>query len=92
MKNKIQHCEFIPVTDVVPEGWRDWFYPLISESAPFSWGDANRTLVDADFFRRHVESCFSGLEEEEDAPPHEELEKFLGKLRGFGQLYIDLEN
>lgn len=50
----VQTCKFVCVTDLVPEEWNGWFYDLISEDAPFSWGDNNRTMVSAERFAEHV--------------------------------------
>ena len=44
IRETCETCEFIALTEIVPEAWRNWFYEMISENAPFSWGDNNRTL------------------------------------------------
>lgn len=43
----VRHCRFVPVSLLLEEGSRDWFYSAISENAPFSWGDNDRTLIRA---------------------------------------------
>ena len=82
-KLKTHTCEFVSATDLVPGTWRGWFWELISENAPFSWGDNNRSLVTASFFRQHCE---------ERLPEGPATARFLGKLRRLGETYIDLES
>lgn len=80
---KIQTCEFISVTHLVPRGWSEWFWEAISQNAPFSWGDNNRSLVTASDFARHCEECL-------DNSP--KVKRFLTKVRTLGEMYIDLES
>ena len=86
-KIKLETCEFIPLTALIPEKWVDWFYERISENAPFSWGDNNRTLVDADAFARHCDN-----RDLTDNASEKEVKKFMDMLNELGQTYIDLEN
>lgn len=83
-----QSCVFVEATDIVPRHWDNWFWTLISESAPFSWGNNNRTMVTASDFRHH---CEERLEYAEDAP-RSEIEDFLNSLAALGETYLDLEN
>jgi hypothetical protein len=87
----IQQCSFIAVTDLVPEDWRGWFWGLISDSAPFSWGDNNRTMVTASRFYDH---CKDRLDDPEDFDiTQEDVDAFLEKIEDLGEtMYIDLEN
>ena len=80
---KVQTCEFISVTDVVPRGWRNWFWETVAEDAPFSWGDNNRSLVTASAFADH---CQARLD---DSP---RTRRFLERLRSLGEMYLDLES
>lgn len=48
----------IPATLLIPRSWDGFFWTIISESAPFSFGDNNKSLVDANSFRIHIEECF----------------------------------
>lgn len=84
-------CEYIPVSRIVPTSWVEWFWELISESAPFSWGDSNRTLVEASRFRKHCASCLSDAPRE-DRTNQEEIDNFLESLSELGDTYLDLEN
>ena len=81
-------AEFVLVTDLVPTAWRNWFWELISEGAPFSWGDANRTLITASSFADH---CEKRLLDSEGTSASAKT-KFLRAVRALGETYIDLEN
>jgi len=84
-------CEFVEVTSLVPKDWVEWFWWLISESAPFTWGDLNRALVTASDFSRHCEDCL--LDAADDfSVPQEDIDTFLSVLENLGETYVDLEN
>lgn len=83
--------EIIEVSEIVPESWNAWFWCLISENAPFSWGDNNRSLVCACDFRRHCEDRLIDASDEENVP-QKEIDKFLELLDMLGAQYLDLEN
>lgn len=89
----VETCEFVPITSIVPESWRTWFFGAISEGAPFSWGDNNRTMVDAISFRNHADDV---LELQDGLSKAELLEKeaFFDTLNYLAakNIYIDLEN
>lgn len=89
-----QECEYIPMTAIVPKGWESWMWNVLSEDAPFSWGDNNRTLVRASRVADHIED---GLENDSDfcAENGKLLPKYkawLRDVRALGETYIDLEN
>ncbi len=84
--------EFYSATDLVPPHWTGWFWGDISEGAPFSWGDNNRTLVTAKRFHDHCKETFDEQTCEAVGIPYAELEAFLAKLADMGETYIDLEN
>lgn len=87
--SKVETCEFIPATLLVPDSWDSWFWERISEDAPFSWGDNNRTLVDmADF----LDHCEDRLHDKPEADAW--LKKMRSALKEFGKdgMYVDLEN
>jgi len=87
---KIETCEFVPVTALVPKKWRNWFYECISNNAPFSWGDNNHSMVDAQTFADH---CENRLDEPKDyGITQKAVNQFISKIRDMGQMYIDLEN
>ena len=78
-----QSCEFISATDVVPKSWDSWFWALISENAPFSWGDNDRSLIAACAFADH---CQQRLDDSLSST------RFLNRVRALGDMYIDLES
>lgn len=88
-KPGLNACAFVELTSLVPKGWGPWFYSAISENAPFSWGDNNRTLVTASDFARH---CDDTLEIHGENTSKAAVTRFLNKLRALGETYIDLEN
>lgn len=57
-------CKFVPLTSIVPETWRGWFYVAISENAPFSWGDSIKPLIDPKRFAEYVADVVIGYQEE----------------------------
>ena len=86
-KVKLEACKFVPIRAIVPEGWEDWFYNKISQNAPFSWGDNNRTLVTASRLADHCKDA--GLESDAG---EDEVDAFMDVLGKLGQAYVDLEN
>ena len=81
-----QTCAFVPASSLVPKAWSEWFWTLISENAPFSWGNNNRSLVTASDFARHCEDRLEGTTSQSS------ITRFLKKVRALGETYIDLEN
>ena len=84
-----QACYFVTMSSLVPKSWVDWFYTAISDNAPFSWGDNNRSLVTASSLADH---CENRLESGSDTTSQSNITKFLNKLRALGETYVDLEN
>ena len=82
-KINVQTCEFVSATDLVPRTWNTWFWGLISENAPFSWGDNNRSMVTACDFAIHCEQRLDDSRK---------VQHFLNKVRKLGDMYIDLES
>ncbi|NDB65564.1 MAG: hypothetical protein EB168_07850 [Euryarchaeota archaeon] len=92
-KPEQQACIFYHATDLVPTGWREWFWSIISDSAPFSWGDNNRSMVTASDFYRHCAARLTAHEViDEYGVPEEEYDQFFELLDSLGEEYIDLEN
>lgn len=81
-------CTFVEVSDLVPKSWTPWFWGLISEGAPFDWGNNNRSLVTASDFARHCEARLLDCKETSQSAKT----KFLKQLWDLGETYIDLEN
>ena len=81
-------CEFVLASQLIPArvdnfGWREEFWCAISDNAPFSWGDNDRTMVTAS---RVADHCQNRLD---DSP---RAKRLLKKLWDLGETYIDLEN
>lgn len=90
-EHQLELAVFRPITSLVPDSWRDWFWVLISDNAPFSWGDNNRTLVTASDFARHCEDRLLDAEDDHEVP-QARIDEFLKSLWALGEAYIDLEN
>jgi hypothetical protein len=88
---KLQSCVFVSATSLVPKQWESWFWALISEDAPFSWGDNNRTMVSADAFADHCEARLENLNCDEHGR-FPRYKPFLARVRALGNIYIDLES
>lgn len=84
---QVQTCQFVSVTDLVPKSWKGWFWDAISENAPFSWGDNNRSMVTASFFADHCEERLENCTISRSA-----ITRFLNKVRELDDIYIDLES
>jgi len=83
-KPKIHTCKFVLLSTLIPANWAaQGFYEKISDNAPFSWGDNNRSMVDAQAFADH---CQDRLDDSA------KVREWLKKIRNLGQTYIDLEN
>jgi len=81
-------CAFVEVSTLVPKTWKSWFWAAISNKAPFSWGDNDRSLVGASDFANHCEESLLDCRETSQSA----VTRFLTKVRALGQTYIDLEN
>lgn len=84
-------CSFVEATSLVPPGWATWFWVKISQDAPFSWGDNNRSMVLACDFKNHCEDRLSDVASEEDVP-QADIDQFLQLVESLGTAYVDLEN
>jgi len=77
-------CSYIPVSSLVPDrNARAQICGLLSEDAPFSWGDNNLSLVTATRLAEHCEDRLG------DSAHELNLISLLGCL---GETYIDLES
>jgi hypothetical protein len=87
MNIPIQSCAFVSIPDVLSphlttQGERDQFWALISENAPFSWGDNNRSMVTASSLADHCQDRLDG----------EGVDDLLQSMRDLGEIYVDLES
>lgn len=79
--------EFVEAFDLTRGyAWSPEFWSVLSASAPFTWGDNNRSMVTASRLLEHVERCAF------DCIPSEELDRLIARLEALGETYIDLEN
>lgn len=83
--------QLVEATELIPAAWVAWFWGCISENAPFSWGDNNRSLVTACDFKQHCEARLLDAVDLYGAC-QEEIDAFLERLAELGDTYIDLEN
>ena len=89
MKTNKEVCEFIPATNLIPYWAKNWFWGEFSSSAPFSWGDNNRTLITASRFAGHAQEV---LMDHYDSDLPMRAQRWINELRDLGETYIDLEN
>jgi hypothetical protein len=94
MRKLAKHsCSFVLASDVfkgLPRAWN-----LLCDSSPnFSWGDNNRSLVDADTIRRHLDDLDASASTLEPSAGAEarQVKTAINRLRKLGQGYVDLEN
>lgn len=92
-KPEKRSCEFIHSSELIPDKWAGWFWEAITESAPFTWGDSNRTLIVASRFHAHCKEVLNGLPEDCELELQEEdVQIFLDQIEALGDTYLDLEN
>ena len=88
----IETCAFVSMSSLIPPHWWDWAFYLISDSAPFSWGDNNRTMVAKHRFHDHCTNRFEDVVRDGDVS-QAELDMFFVKLDKVpDNVYIDLEH
>ncbi len=87
----IQTCKYIEVTEVVPKDWL-WFFGMIAENCPFSWGDNNRTMIHRDRFY-DCARIWEDVAVEDFDVTREEYDAFLVSLQEIPEdVYIDMEH
>lgn len=88
IEDAIEEAKYYPLSKLFV-GCPDELYGMISENAPFSWGDNDRTLVTADRFQSHFSEtlAYEGLQEADYKGVFDTLEQLSEH-----QVYIDLEN
>ena len=84
---KMQTLQFIAASDLIQKSLGK-FWAAVTEDAPFSFGDNNRTLITASRLADHCDDtvCY------DDNFDTDEVNKFIAELRELGDTYIDLEN
>lgn len=92
----IQTCNFVCVTDIVPKEWTNWFFDMLSEDSPFSWGDNNRSLVSVERFSNFVIDQLNDIliDNDNENLTEDDIENFEDILDELQKknVYIDLEN
>ena len=95
--NGITVCkaDYVSLSDIVPANF-DWFWDMIdSNSAPFSFGDNNFSMVTGDRFASWLEEIFEywKFTEEESEVNKEDWDKFIGSIWMCNDagIFIDLE-
>lgn len=89
----ITHLQAIPVSKLIPANWGPWFYTLISENAPFSWGDNNNSLISLSRFETHCHNRLDFQDEKNPPTTKELVDQFFYELTTLPQTtLIDLEN
>jgi len=88
---------YVSLSDIVPKDW-DWFWDMIDcNSAPFSFGDNNFSMVTGDRFAEWLEGCYEYWVQTETSDASsvskEEWNKFIGSLWLCNDvdIFIDLE-
>lgn len=83
--------EYIPVTELIPKQMaKQGVGAVISESAPFSWGDANHTLIPAYILALHIESHQDCLADA--GINHRRTDRLVKKLYALNETLVDMEN
>jgi hypothetical protein len=81
-----QTCLFVHASDLF-RGLNKLWDEFVDSAPPFSWGDNNRSLVDADSILNHLDGCSHVTDSLVT-----ELRKRVDLLPKGGLTYIDLEN
>jgi hypothetical protein len=84
---KVQACCFVNASDIIPEEITREFWSVLSENAPFSWGDNNKSLVCAIDLAHHLREI-----EDNFGFPTETLNAILQELDSLEETYVDLES
>lgn len=91
-KLKVQSIPFVQAVDVVPKQWHDWFWNVIADGAPFTWGDNDYSIISMSSFINWCERCIEPYEIDENSPVStEDLNAFYTRLRSLGNLWLDME-
>lgn len=86
-KVTIQACAFVDASDLLGEGWSEWFWEEFDQDE-FSWGDNNRTLITPE---RFVSACDS-IEWGDHGVSRKAAAAWCKRILNLGNVYIDLEN
>jgi hypothetical protein len=87
----LETCAFVPLSKLVPQEMHGWFFDALSEHAPFSWGDNDRTMLVASRFLIRAREVVQARGDEGQEEFVEKLFRDTETLER-GNIYIDLEN
>jgi len=65
---KVQSIPFVQAVDVVPKQWHSWFWNVIADGAPFTWGDNDYSIISMPSFINWCERCIEPEEVDENSP------------------------
>ena len=83
----VMATEFVRITDLVPERWQEWFFCQLSETSRVTWGDANRTMITAEWLADIVQD----MDMDRVGTTSGAMREWLKKVRRLNQMYVDLE-
>ena len=90
--DEVEDITFLPATTVIPRDWDDFFWAVIAENAPFSWGDNEHTLIRTYRLADHIDYVFYD-EHLISSGEKKNLLKLLEDLENIhGIKYIDMES
>lgn len=81
----------MPVSKIVPQEAHEWFFEALSENAPFTWGDNDRSMISAPRFLIRALEIFEASGVEASADLGEQLARDMEILEE-ENILIDLES
>jgi len=93
--DKLKTITICPASALFPDDWADWIFDALSLDAPFSWGDNDHTLVEAEAFKDHLAYVFTMQDHIEELAAEinkhkDSIYNILKKLSDL-EVFIDLE-
>lgn len=88
----IEEVKCVAMSEVMPEEWHSWIFCALSENAPFSWGDNNKTLINADRFMDHLVETLDFHDQEKNIEDFRESVIDTLNYLSNKNIYIDLES
>jgi hypothetical protein len=92
---QIDTLKAVGVTQIIPSDWNDWIWSELSDSATFSWGDNDHSLVDAVGFGDCLDIVLNSYQD--DAELQETIKEHRSAIMDTidyleaNKIYIDLE-
>jgi len=85
-KFKFETCQFVLGSSIFA-GLNEAWNRMADSDPPFTWGNNNRSLVNALFIASHLDD----LDDREDSET-KQIKTAVRRLRSLGDEYVDLEN